>query len=154
MFSSLPFKFVNGGQPFYVHAELLSQRSKPLAAMMQSDMVEKSQGFAELEDVDQATFVRFLQWLYQGYYHAALPIPTPTLANPTTKPGDQSLDHTIGAPLGFSAPPAIPGSNNQSTLTTGNPITNEEDFLWLMSSRRGPNKKRKASQNTSGDAAF
>ena len=129
--------------------------------MIQSDMVEKRQGFAELEDVDQATFVRFLQWLYQSYYHAALPTTTPTLANPTPKPSDQSLDHTIVAPLsfsapsglGFSTPPGFPGSNNQSTFTTGNSITPEELFS-LMHSHHDPNKKRKASLNTSGEAAF
>lgn len=57
----------------YAHADLVSQVSKPLAAMMNLDMAEKGQGFAELDELDQGTFVRFLEWLYRGYYHAATP---------------------------------------------------------------------------------
>ena len=34
-------------------------------------MLEAKQGFATLEDVDQGTMVRFIEWLYRGYYHAA-----------------------------------------------------------------------------------
>ena len=51
--------------------------------MLRSDMAEKRQGFAELEDVDQGTFIRFLEWLYRGYYHGALPIQATAVVEPT-----------------------------------------------------------------------
>ena len=41
--------------------------------MIHGSMVEASQGFATLEDVDLDTFLRFVQWLYHGYYDAARP---------------------------------------------------------------------------------
>ena len=34
-------------------------------------MVEAQKGFAILEDVDEATFVRFIEWAHKGYYTAA-----------------------------------------------------------------------------------
>ena len=36
-------------------------------------MLEGIQGFATLEDVDQGTMTRFIEWLYRGYYHPAPP---------------------------------------------------------------------------------
>ena len=41
--------------------------------MIHGSMMEAEQGFATLEDVDVNTFVRFVQWLYYGYYDAASP---------------------------------------------------------------------------------
>ena len=34
-------------------------------------MVEAQEGFAALEDVDEATFIRFIEWAHKGYYTAA-----------------------------------------------------------------------------------
>ena len=34
-------------------------------------MVEAQEGFANLKDVDEATFIRFIEWAYKGYYTAA-----------------------------------------------------------------------------------
>lgn len=36
--------------------------------MMNGGMKETQEGFATLEDVDEGTFVRFLEFLYNGYY--------------------------------------------------------------------------------------
>jgi len=38
---------------------------------MNGHMAEAQKGFAILEEVDAATFIRFAQWAYQGYYTAA-----------------------------------------------------------------------------------
>ena len=35
---------------------------------MNGGMKETQEGFATLEDVDEGTFVRFLEFLYSGYY--------------------------------------------------------------------------------------
>ena len=36
--------------------------------MMNGGMKETQEGFATLEDVDEGTFVRVLEFLYNGYY--------------------------------------------------------------------------------------
>ena len=41
--------------------------------MINGSMMEAHQGLATLEDVDLSTFLRFVQWLYHGYYAAASP---------------------------------------------------------------------------------
>ena len=41
--------------------------------MIHGPMAEAQQGFATLEDVDVGTFLRFVEWLYHGWYHAAEP---------------------------------------------------------------------------------
>ena len=41
--------------------------------MIHGSLVEAKQGFATLEDVDLDTFLRFVQWLYYGYYDPAEP---------------------------------------------------------------------------------
>lgn len=41
--------------------------------MVNGPMIEAQQGEAPLGDVDLGTFLRFVQWLYHGYYDAAEP---------------------------------------------------------------------------------
>ena len=38
--------------------------------MINGHMSEAQEGFAELKEVDEGTFVRFIQWAYSGYYDA------------------------------------------------------------------------------------
>ena len=69
IFTSLPFSFIIED----IHRELISQYSKPLASMINSDMLEAKQDFATLEDLDLGTMTRFIEWLYRDYYSAATP---------------------------------------------------------------------------------
>ena len=69
-FASAPFKFIIDGNPLYIHAELVSRNSKPLDRMINGYMSEAQKGFAVIKDVDEGTFVRFIQWAYNGYYEA------------------------------------------------------------------------------------
>ena len=71
IYTSAPFKFIIDGKPLYIHAELVSQNSKPLDRMINGYMSEAQEGFAIIKDVDEGTFVRFIQWAYNGYYEAA-----------------------------------------------------------------------------------
>lgn len=70
IYASAPFKFIVDGNALYIHAELVSQNSKPLDRMINGHMSEAREGFAVIEDVDEGTFVRFIQWAYNGYYGA------------------------------------------------------------------------------------
>ena len=71
VYTSAPFKFIIDGEPFYIHADLVSSHSKPLDRMINGHMEEAQKGFATLKDVDTGTFVRFIEWAYRGYYTAA-----------------------------------------------------------------------------------
>ena len=71
VYASVPFKFIVDGEPLYIHAGLVSLHSKPLDRMMNGSMTEAQEGFATLEDVDEGTFVRFIEWAHKGYYTAA-----------------------------------------------------------------------------------
>ena len=57
--------------------------------MINNDMLEGNQGFATLEDVDQGTLTRFIEWLYRGYYHPAAPKQIPKPEQPSENPDGQ-----------------------------------------------------------------
>jgi hypothetical protein len=71
VYASTPFKFLVEGNPYYIHAGLVSRHSRPLDRMIHGGMAESQKGFAVLEDVNEGTFARFLEWAYKGYYKAA-----------------------------------------------------------------------------------
>lgn len=125
--------------------------------MLRNEMVEKNQGFAELEDVDPATFVRFLEWLYRGYYHAALPVQTITVAASTPKLDYRRLGYDIYAPIVLSTPRGLPsGGNNNlslSALTEAGSMDAREGLLSRLIDAKAVKKpkKRKISENTSSD---
>ena len=87
-YASAPFKFIIGGNPLYIHAELVSRNSKPLDRMINGYMSEAQEGFAVIKDVDEGTFVRFIQWAYNGYYEAGefkIDLPRPDSASSEEK---------------------------------------------------------------------
>ena len=71
VYASAPFKFIVDGEPLYIHADLVSLHSKPLDRLMNGVLAEAQKGCAILEDLDEATFVRFIEWAHKGYYTAA-----------------------------------------------------------------------------------
>ncbi|KAI9783313.1 MAG: hypothetical protein M1816_001411 [Peltula sp. TS41687] len=73
--SSNPFKFLVGSERklFTVHAALITHHSEALGALLGGGMREAKEGCALLEEVDEDTFVRFIQYAYTGDYIAAYP---------------------------------------------------------------------------------
>lgn len=49
----------------------MSHHSIPLDRMINGEMAEAQRGYAVLNDVDQGTFERFIEWAYKGCYKAA-----------------------------------------------------------------------------------
>lgn len=49
----------------------MSRHSPSLDRMINGQMAEAQKGFAVLEEVDEGTFERFIEWAYKGYYTAA-----------------------------------------------------------------------------------
>ena len=70
----MPFKFIVEDTAYYVHRELVAQYSAPLERMINGEMKEAQESCATLEDVDKGTFLRFVEFLYDGYYTPAEPI--------------------------------------------------------------------------------
>ena len=70
IYASTPFKFIVGGNPYYIHSDLVASHSVPLGRMINGGMAEAQQGFAVLDDVDEETIQRFIEWCYKGYYTA------------------------------------------------------------------------------------
>lgn len=100
VYASAPFKFIVDGEPLYIHAELVSDHSKPLYR-------KASKGFATLEDVDTGTFVRFIEWAHRGYYTAA-EFTTVEIESPRTT-ASQGHDEVAAVPQvesDFELPPA------------------------------------------------
>lgn len=71
VYASAPFKFIVDGNPYYIHADLVSHHSRPLGCMINGHMAEAENGFAVLKEVDGGTFRRFIEWAYKGYYTPA-----------------------------------------------------------------------------------
>lgn len=68
--------------------------------MIHGSMVEAKQGFATLEDVGLNTFLRFVQWLYHGYYDAASPRNLPAseksqIEDEVVEPGQPDLHPSL-----------------------------------------------------------
>lgn len=81
--ASSPFKFVVDGNVLYIHAGLIALHSVPLNRMINGPMSEAQKGYAELQDVDKGTFIRFIRWAYSGMYFAAEFRTDPTQEFPT-----------------------------------------------------------------------
>ena len=79
-------------QRYYVHADLIAAISKPLNRLMNVDMQEKSNGYAELPGVSQETFEKFLEWLYTGRYQ--LPQPEVEVEVDTHYPHQEQSAHS------------------------------------------------------------
>lgn len=71
VYASAPFKFIVDDEPLYIHADLVSLHSKLLDDIMNGPMADAQKGSATLKDVDEGTFVRFIEWAHKGYYTAA-----------------------------------------------------------------------------------
>ncbi|CZR54968.1 uncharacterized protein PAC_04853 [Phialocephala subalpina] len=80
------FKFIIGADkvPIVVHEQALADLSTALTTLMQGKMSESLAGEATWKDVDQETFIRFIQFAYTGDYSVPVMI---------VKASDQSLRH-------------------------------------------------------------
>lgn len=56
------------GRPFKIHRKLLSSKSKPLSAALDSELKEGQNGVYAFEEVTEGTLARFVEWAYRGDY--------------------------------------------------------------------------------------
>ena len=85
IFTSPPHKFIVDGFPFYIHADLVAQKSAPLGKLVNGNFKEAKDKEGVLEDVDHETFSRFCQWVYNGYYEPAVATIIEDFSKPSTR---------------------------------------------------------------------
>ena len=108
--------------------------------MINSEMLEGIQGFATLEDVDQGTMTRFIEWLYRGYYHAAAP-------TKVFKPKQESSGFTSERTRGPSGGTTSPAEPSRGPWTLSNAVA-------ARALQNGINAHASASREASEEAFF
>jgi hypothetical protein len=94
--SSHPFRFLIGPdkKAFYVHPELVVQHSSALAALVSGQMAEAKESCAFLEDVDEDTFVRFVEYMYTNDYPVPNPVIVQMASDSTFENGQDGIEET------------------------------------------------------------
>jgi hypothetical protein len=93
---SHPFRFLIGPdkKTFYVHTGLVAQHSSALGALVSGPMAEAKESCAILEDVDEGTFVRFVEYMYTNDYSVPDPVIVQTASNSTFENGQDGTEET------------------------------------------------------------
>ncbi|KAG8531836.1 uncharacterized protein KY384_003472 [Bacidia gigantensis] len=73
-FGSKIFKFIVEDRTFSVHSDFITDLSPTFDEDVNGGMKEAEQGYAAIKDVSAATFERFIEWVYAGYYTASCPV--------------------------------------------------------------------------------
>lgn len=75
--SSTPFKFIIGSEKkeFTIHSDLVAAQSPKLETLIHGNMKEAEEHSVVWDETEAATFFRFGQFLYSGFYRAAEPQP-------------------------------------------------------------------------------
>lgn len=98
------FTFVVGtnGKKYEVHGAAISRLSRPLDVLINGEMCEATERCVKWPDIDEKTFVRFIQWAYTETYVAEEP--------------DVLLEHSLhGAPLSTGSTPDLPNDRPSET---------------------------------------
>ena len=62
------FGFIVQGTRYDVHRALITRTSISLNVQMNDSLLARDRGYVDLENVNKATFARYLQWIYRGDY--------------------------------------------------------------------------------------
>jgi hypothetical protein len=133
---SHPFRFLIGDdkKTFYVHTDLVAQHSSALAALVSGRMAEAKESCAFLEDVDEDTFVRFVEYMYTDDYSAPDPVIVQMASNSTFENGQDGIEETAvdepqPAPIyedGWSFGMSSSKKDKKKKSSKGNPWRMEE----------------------------
>jgi hypothetical protein len=113
-----------------------------LDRMINGQMAEAQKGFAVLEEVDEGTFARFVEWAYKGYYTAAafeVEASSPASPVPSNKEECETTEWAE-EPQAEEAPPAEPTGYG---FATEEPLT---DLTWGKPKQEKKIKRGKTSQ--------
>ncbi|EXJ60379.1 hypothetical protein A1O7_04531 [Cladophialophora yegresii CBS 114405] len=132
-----PFKFLVGkaGKPFFVHAKLASHQSSTLATLIDGAMVEAEREFAVFDDVEEKTFIRFMEFAYTGDYSVAEPVVVPHQPDIDVENGEDSRGGSV-SPKMTDDPDAYPPDVLEEVQVE------EPDFDFPPPPRKKDKKKR------------
>jgi hypothetical protein len=131
------FEFEVGFQQFAVHKSLVSRTSPALYARAKNCMRESQERPASIPDVDDATFARFVEFMYAGDYNSAK-----LLWNQEAIGSIQGIETDIGKnrlsgqEIAVELEPELP---SDAPLATGEPADFDE---WGGSGMTKNDKKR------------
>jgi BTB/POZ domain len=130
---SHPFRFLIGPdkKTFYVHTELVAQHSSALGALVSGPMAEAKESCAILEDADEGTFVRFVEYMYTNDYSVPDPVIVQMASNSTFENGQDGIEETAVVDVPSSAP--------------------IEDDYWSFTSKKSKKKNKVASADVPVD---
>ncbi|KAJ4417805.1 hypothetical protein N0V82_005971 [Gnomoniopsis sp. IMI 355080] len=109
VFQSKIVTFVVGEdkKEFQLHASAIAKLSQPLDVLLNGQMKEAREGRVEWPDIDEQTFVRFLQWVYSKTYD--VPEPDGPLTAAATSKNDPKTCKAPQADIqGLKMPTATP----------------------------------------------
>ncbi|RYO96420.1 hypothetical protein DL764_007468 [Monosporascus ibericus] len=95
---------------FLVHEYAVSSLSKPLDRLLNGQMKEATEGRVVWDDMDEAAFVRFIQWAYSGSYTDPEPViftDSSVIATSTAEDGKVAKNATATAGAGSSVTIAL-----------------------------------------------
>lgn len=129
---SHPFRFFIGPdkKTFYVHTDLVVQHSSALAALVSGRMAEAKESCAFLEDVDEGTFVRFVEYMYTNDYSVPDPVIVQMTSDSASENGQDGIEETAAV------------DEPQPT-----PIHEDDWSFGMLSSKKDAKKKKKASKS-------
>ncbi|RYP55633.1 hypothetical protein DL769_010101 [Monosporascus sp. CRB-8-3] len=127
---------------FLVHNYAVSSLSRPLDRLLNGQMKEAIEGRVVWDDMDEAAFVRFIQWAYSGSYTDPEPViftDSSFTATSTTKDGNVAENTTV-----------ITGTGNSVTIAL------EEDAESLVSYKceKCPDPRKKMQMNKKYDENY
>ncbi|KAK0627889.1 hypothetical protein B0T14DRAFT_513503 [Immersiella caudata] len=139
---SQPFRFRIGPnkREFIIHSALVTAQSPALDRLVNSDFKEAKDGHVELDNVDEDTFTRFIEYAYTGRYpktEAYDPEPAPE-PNGHASSGDSQLARREDGPVAESPEPQAEAPPAEAEV----PIEAEStpsDWPWDLP----PSKKKK-----------
>ncbi|EPS38426.1 hypothetical protein H072_7814 [Dactylellina haptotyla CBS 200.50] len=101
--TSQPFTFIIGPEKkkFFVNEELISKCSPVLKALMGRNFREGSQREAYLDEVEEDTFVRFIQYAWTGTYDSPSVVTYPDTAGPDQKEKTSAPTVEFGSAGGY-----------------------------------------------------
>jgi hypothetical protein len=120
---------------FTIHEELAVRHSAPLGVLIRGQMGRRGK-VAELDDIDEKTFVRFCEFAYTGNYRSA---------QHTARPREEEPNHGATDP-GLPAPPAAVSKKRGSAHTQkacnhcgrGSEESPRKHILWAEFRQRYP----------------
>ncbi|OCT52813.1 hypothetical protein CLCR_10533 [Cladophialophora carrionii] len=132
-----PFKFLVGttGKPFFMHAKLAAHQSSTLATLIDGAMLEAERKFAVFDDVDEETFIRFMEFAYTGDYSVA----EPAVVLPPPEP---DVDNGGGSRGGADSP-VLDASDAYLPAEAPEEARSEEPYFDFRSPRAKKDKKKR-----------